>query len=102
MRKLKYVILAAMLACAVPIAQGCASQHQETTVERTSTTTDKPVPIDSEAAQTPAEQTTTTTTTTTTKSPDEPPSVLGATASAVGTIILFPFRLAGDALSLLL
>jgi hypothetical protein len=42
-----------------------------------------------------------TTTTTTTTTDDRPDSVLGATFHAVGTVILFPFRLVGDALGLL-
>jgi hypothetical protein len=41
---------------------------------------------------------TTTTTTTTTSAPD---SVVGATANAAGTIIAAPFRLVGDALSII-
>ncbi len=46
----------------------------------------------------PPSQTTTTTTKTTT---DEPQSVVGATANAVGTVILFPFRVVGDTLELI-
>ncbi len=46
----------------------------------------------------PPVETSTTTTTTTTSEPD---SVLGATANAAGTIIAAPFRLVGDALSII-
>lgn len=93
-----YLLLALTLACAVPLMQGCSDQRQVTTVERT-TTTDPGTEKTPDTVTNPSEQTTTTTTTT--KSPDEPPSVLGATASAIGTIILFPFRLVGDALGLI-
>jgi hypothetical protein len=39
--------------------------------------------------------------TTTTTTSNEPDSVLGATFHAIGTIILFPFRLVGDAIGLI-
>jgi len=68
--------------------------------ERTTTTTvthSAPLPPASDPS-TPPSQTTTTTTKTTT---DEPQSVLGATANAVGTVILFPFRVVGDTLELI-
>jgi hypothetical protein len=68
------------------VFQGCASEQTET-VRRTTMTSDTAPP-----------STTTTTETTTSKKPD---SVLGATAHAVGTVILFPFRLVGDALGLI-
>jgi hypothetical protein len=68
------------------VFQGCASEQTET-VRRTTMTRDTAPP-----------STTTTTETTTSKKPD---SVLGATAHAVGTVILFPFRLVGDALGLI-
>jgi hypothetical protein len=67
----------------------CAS-HQETT--RTTVTT-----ADANAS---TEQPATTTTTTETTD-NRPDSVLGATLHAVGTVILFPFRLVGDAIGLL-
>jgi hypothetical protein len=47
--------------------------------------------------ETPAESTTTTTYTTT----DDHDSVVGSTAHAAGTIIAAPFRLVGDALSII-
>ena len=99
MKKLQHLLLASILTCAIPIVQGCARQS-ETTVKRTTTTTTRSVPIDSETADS-ATQQTTTTTNTTTKTPEEPSSVLGATAHAVATIILLPFRLVGDALGLI-
>jgi len=76
----------ALLVSTLVIFQGCASEQTET-VRRTTTTSDTAPP-----------STTTTTETTTSKKPD---SVLGATAHAVGTVILFPFRLVGDALGLI-
>ena len=80
------------LMCATPLAQSCSGQQKTTTVERTTTT-----PSNTQ----PQEPTTTTTTTTTETSEKQPDSVLGATAHAIGTVILFPFRLIGDALGLL-
>ncbi len=100
MKKVQYLLLALILACAVPIAQGCASQSEETTTVKR-TTTNRSVPIDSQTPDSATQQITTTTTTTTTKTPEEPSSVLGATAHAIGTIILLPFRLIGDALGLI-
>ena len=67
--------------------QGC-STHQETTTRETT--------VNNGDSDTPPSTTTTTTTTS-----DEPDSVLGATFHAVGTIILLPFRLVGDAISLI-
>jgi outer membrane lipoprotein SlyB len=85
----KSLILILALSTALAIT-GCATQ-QETT-QTTYTTT--PAYADD---STPPPQTTTTTTTTT----DEPDSVVGSVFHAVGTVILFPFRLIGDALGLL-
>jgi hypothetical protein len=65
----------------------CAT-HQETT--RTTVT-----PANASESYQP------TTTTTTVTTDDRPDSVLGATLHAVGTVILFPFRLVGDAIGLL-
>jgi uncharacterized protein YceK len=69
------------------VVQGCSSQSETTT----STTT-------SEAPQSAPTTMITTSTTTTSHEPD---SVLGATFHAIGTIILFPFRLVGDAIGLI-
>jgi hypothetical protein len=66
----------------------CAT-HRETT--RTTTVT----PANASESNQP------TTTTTTVTTDDRPDSVLGATLHAVGTVILFPFRLVGDAIGLL-
>jgi hypothetical protein len=74
-------IIALSMALITPvIVQGCSSQSETTT-----TTASEP-------------QSAPTTTTTTTTTSDEPDSVLGATFHAIGTIILFPFRLVGDAI----
>lgn len=72
---------------------GCSTERTTTTV----TTQASPLPPASDPS-TPPSQTTTTTTKTTT---DAPQSVLGATANAVGTVILFPFRVVGDTLELI-
>ncbi len=83
-------IVALLVALVGPMAiQGCSSHSETTTTKQETTTTESQAPV-----------TTTTTTTTTTKD-DEPDSVLGATFHAIGTIILFPFRLVGDAIGLL-
>ena len=86
MKKISTFVAMALLASSLMVFQGCASEQTET-VRRTTTTNDTALPA-----------TTTTTETTTSNKPD---SVLGATAHAVGTVILFPFRLVGDALGLI-
>jgi hypothetical protein len=83
--------LTAILAlCALISVSACAT-HQETQTTETTTT---PAYTDDSS---PPSQTTTTTTTTS----DEPDSVVGSVFHAVGTVILFPFRLIGDALGLI-
>lgn len=72
------------LLCGCLVLTSCADTSSETTY-----TTSAP-------GEPPVESTTTTTTTTT---PDHD-SVVGATANAVGTVIAAPFRLVGDALSI--
>ena len=72
---------------------GCASEKTTTTT----VTQSSPLPPASDPS-TPPSQTTTTTTKTTS---NEPHSVVGATANAVGTVILFPFRVVGDTLELI-
>ena len=67
------------------VIQGCSSQSETTTT----TTSEQP-----QSAPTATIITTTTTS-------NEPDSVLGATFHAIGTIILFPFRLVGDAIGLI-
>jgi hypothetical protein len=86
MQKRILPIIALSMALITPaIIQGCSSQSETTT-----TTT----------SQEPQSAPTTVTTSTTTTS-NEPDSVLGATFHAIGTIILFPFRLVGDAIGLI-
>ena len=67
------------------VIQGCSSQSETTTT----TTSEEP------------QSAPTTMITTTTTTSNEPDSVLGATFHAIGTIILFPFRLVGDAIGLI-
>ena len=88
MKKFRYLIAVLVVTIALPIAQGCSSQ-QTTTTETTQTAPDP---------NNPAASSTTTTTTTTENEPD---SLLGATFHVIGTAILFPFRLVGDALGLI-
>jgi len=87
MKRLGFLLPLALLMALSLGAPGCSSSSETTTTETTVTNPDVPPPE-------------TTTTTTTTKS-DEPDSVLGATFHAIGTIILFPFRLIGDTLGLI-
>ena len=94
--KLKGAILSLVLA-GVLLGAGCSSQQSETT---TTTTTQSAPATDADANAADSPQVSKSTTTTTTTS-DEPDSVVGSVAHAVGTIILFPFRLIGDALSLI-
>jgi hypothetical protein len=74
--------------CACLTLQSCADTSSETTY--TTTTTDPGEPVER------------TTTTTTTRSDDDHDSILGSTLHAVGTIIAAPFRLVGDAISIVL
>jgi hypothetical protein len=76
------VSISAML-CACVALQSCADTTTQTTYS-------------SAPGEPPAESTTTTTYTTT----DDDDSVVGSTAHAAGTIIAAPFRLVGDALSI--
>ncbi len=78
------ILLLAITLAGPAILSGCSDQQ-------TTTTTVQPADPDAPAG-------TTSTTTTTTNEPD---SVVGSTLNAVGTIILFPFRLIGDALGLI-
>ncbi len=88
----KLPIIVLSIALLGPAALSGCSSHSETTTTTTRETT---------VAANPDSAPTTTTTTTTTTQSDEPDSVLGATFHAIGTIILFPFRLVGSAVSLL-
>jgi hypothetical protein len=87
-------LAAAVTVCVAPLTQSCSSSGSYESRQTTVTTT---TPNES-----PPPGSTTTTTTTESSSSSEPDSVLGATVHAVGTVILFPFRLIGDALGLLL
>ncbi len=87
MKKFGAFIAIALLFSAMEVFSGCASE-QTKTVQSTTTTSTPAQP----------QATTTTTETIDTKRPD---SVLGATAHAVGTVILLPFRLIGDAVGLI-
>jgi hypothetical protein len=87
MQKRILPIVALSMALMTPVViQGCSGQSETTT-----TTTSSEVPQSSP----------TTTTISTTTTSNEPDSVLGATFHAIGTIILFPFRLVGDAIGLI-
>ncbi|MFZ1886421.1 MAG: hypothetical protein WAU33_00210 [Candidatus Binataceae bacterium] len=77
------ILLLAVTLAGPAMLSGCSDQQ-------TTTTTVQPADPDAPAG--------TTSTTTTTNEPD---SVVGSTLNAVGTIILFPFRLIGDALGLI-
>lgn len=93
MKKIAWVLMIAMIVSVGPVVSGCANEqeHSKTVVERTTTS----------STADPNHGTTTTTTSTTDKSSNEDPdSILGATAHAIGTVILFPFRLIGDAIEL--
>ncbi len=96
MRRTMGFLTSGLAACALVLALGCAgSTRTETTVTRTT----EPVEVAS-AGNEPVATTNTTTTTTTTS--NEPDSVLGATVHAVGTVVMFPFRVVFDALGWLL
>ena len=84
--------LSAML-CAGLILQSCADTSTETTYTTRS-------PDETYATSAPYEAPVETTTTTTYTTTPEHDSIVGSTVHAVGTIIAAPFRLAGDALSI--
>lgn len=96
MRRLIPTLFAAIALFALAAAQGCASgQQTQTTVTRsTPLSQDNGYPYNDN--QPPVETTTTTTTT------SRPDSLLGATAHLVVTAVELPFRLVGDAISLIL
>jgi hypothetical protein len=96
---LKGAILPLVVA-GVLLGAGCSSQQSETTTTATTTQSAPATNADASAANSP-QVSKSTSTTTTTKTSDEPDSVVGSVAHAVGTIILFPFRLIGDALGLI-
>jgi hypothetical protein len=101
MKMSRTFIAIALLFSVIELFPGCASE-QSTTVRSTTTSTNPAQPQDATtSASTPAQPQTTTTTTTEVSKPKEPDSVLGATAHALATVILFPFRLIGDAVGLI-
>jgi len=73
--------------------QSCSDQQSTTTTS--STANPHSASTDPSAQQAPTSTTTTTTTS------EEPDSILGSTLHAVGTVVLFPFRLIGDAIELI-
>ena len=75
------------------ILQSCSDQQSTTTTS--STVAPGSANTDPSAQQAPTSTTTTTTTS------NEPDSILGSTFHAVGTVVLFPFRLIGDAIELI-
>jgi hypothetical protein len=90
MRRARIVFVLGFLLLGAPSLQGCASEQNETVRETTMSTDAGPPP-----------SSTSTTTTTEKATSHEPDSVVGATAHAIGTAVLFPFRLAGDTLELI-
>ena len=78
-------IPALILACAIATIPACASQNQAPPPETTAAQSQP------QAAPTPAPA-----------QSSEPDSVLGATAHAVATIILLPFRIVADVVGLIL
>jgi hypothetical protein len=101
MTKAGTFIAIALLFSAVVVFPGCASEQTKTTQSTTTASTpEQPEATSTTTASTPAQPQTTTTTTETTKT-KRPDSVLGATAHAVATVILFPFRLIGDTVGLI-
>ncbi len=79
MKRLRILLVAAVLALAVPTMQACSSQQSA------------PPPDEQTQAQPPPPA----------ADPVEPDSVLGSAVHFVGTVVLFPFRLIGDTLGLL-
>jgi hypothetical protein len=100
MRPLKRPLTILMLLFLISIGAGCSGQQTTTVTKETTAAAPDAAAPDAGAQSAPPQPATTTTTTTTTSS--EPDSLLGATFHAVGTIILLPFRLIGDALELIL
>jgi hypothetical protein len=91
-QRFKALLAPLMLACLIPITVGCASQQEtEPNQEVISDNSNASAPVNTAAPAAPSKP-----------DSDGPDSVLGATAHAVGTVILFPFRVVGDTLELLL
>jgi hypothetical protein len=101
MSKAGSFIVIALLFSEVMVFPGCASEQTTTTQSTTTASTPEQPQVTSTTASTPAQSQDTTTTTAETTDTKRPDSVLGATAHAVTTVILFPFRLIGDAVGLI-
>jgi hypothetical protein len=78
MKRLRILLVVAALAVAMPMMQACSSQQSGPPPDQ-QTQAQQPPPAD----------------------PVEPDSVLGSALHFVGTVVLFPFRLVGDTLGLL-
>jgi hypothetical protein len=93
--------LAAFAMFTIAAIGGCSggSERMQTTVTQTANPPPKTYASAEEPIDTTVPPTTVTTTTTTTT--DRPDSVLGATAHAIGTVVMLPFRVVGDTLSLI-
>ncbi len=79
MKRLKILFIIAAFAAAIPVIQACSSQQPSPPPDQQTQAEPAPVPAD----------------------PVEPDSVLGSALHFVGTVVLFPFRLVGDTLGLL-
>jgi ABC-type oligopeptide transport system substrate-binding subunit len=79
MKRLKILLIIAALAAALPLMQACSSQQSSPPPDTQTQAQPAPPPSD----------------------PGEPDSVLGSAFHFVGTVVLFPFRLIGDTLGLL-
>jgi len=86
----------------VLLAQGCSSGERTTTTTSVTRADGGAVASARNDADPGNGQVPVTTTTTTTTESDEPDSVLGATAHALVTIVLLPFRIVGDTLGLII
>lgn len=102
MKRHDVLLAAAIVSCGLMLAQGCASGQKTTTVTTVTRANGAAVTTDDVNGDTsvdpPPNQSGAVTTTTSTTQSNEPDSVLGATAHAIGTIILLPFRVVGDIL----
>jgi hypothetical protein len=78
MKRLRILLMVAAMAVAMPMMQACSSQQQSPPPDQ-QTQAQPPPPAD----------------------PVEPDSVLGSAFHFVGTVVMFPFRLIGDTLGLL-
>ncbi len=99
MNRFAVLFAVALASCAVVL--GCSSGERTTTVTNVSRADGGAVTIDPSSPVARGGQGPVTRTTTTTTQSTEPDSVLGATAHAVATIVLLPFRIIGDALGLI-